>query len=393
MEQSTQWRVSIPNTFPRKKHLKSRNPALNIPRRNEPVVTDTVFSDTPAVDSGVKQAQVFAGRDTLVADAYPMKSGQQFANILEDNIRRRGATDKLLSDSAKTEISNKVMDILRAYHISNCHSEPYHQNQNPVEWRYRTIKSWTNTVMNRSGAPVNCWLLCLIYVCCLLNCIACTALDGKIPLFALTGITPYISVILLFTFYQPVFYATYNQNFPCESEERAGYWVGFGEHCGDAMTHKIFNNEALKIIYRSAVRPKTSSTPNHRLAPHGGEVSVSSDPSEDKISSGSPLGYPEGYSPKQRAPTVFRSRDEENPSGFKPMPTFDPSDSIGRTFLLPPEENGERHRAKVTRQLVEIIDQDNGQRVEKINFILDIGNGKVEELIHTTNSLNIWKMP
>ena len=64
--------------------------------------------------------------------------------------------DKLLSDSAKTEISNKVMDILRAYHISNWHSEPYHQNQNPAEWRYRTIKSWTNTVMNRSGAPANC---------------------------------------------------------------------------------------------------------------------------------------------------------------------------------------------------------------------------------------------
>ena len=63
------------------------------------------------------------------------------------------------------------------------------------------------------------------------------------------------------------------------------------------------------------------------------------------------------------------------------MPTFDPSDLIGRTFLLPPEENGERHRAKVTRQVVEIINQDNGQRVENINFILDIGNGKVEELI------------
>ena len=40
--------------------------------------------------------------------------------------------DKLLSDSAKTEISNKVMDILRAYHISNWHSEPYPQNQNPA---------------------------------------------------------------------------------------------------------------------------------------------------------------------------------------------------------------------------------------------------------------------
>ena len=117
MEQSTQWGVSLPNTFPMKKHLKSRNLALNILRRHEAVATDTVFSDTPVVDSGVKQAQVFVGRDTLVADAYTMKSGKRFVNTLEDNIRRRGPMDKLLSDSAKTEISN------RAYHISNCHSE------------------------------------------------------------------------------------------------------------------------------------------------------------------------------------------------------------------------------------------------------------------------------
>ena len=111
------------------------------------------------------------------------------------------------------------------------------------------------------------------------------------------------------------------------------------------MTHKILDHDTQKIIYRSAVRPKKSSLPNHRLAPHGGEVSASSHPSEDKISSGSPLGSPEGSSPEQKAPTVFiRSRDEENPSGSKPMPTFDPSDLIGRTFLLPPEENGERHR-------------------------------------------------
>ena len=148
------------------------------------------------------------------------------------------------------------------------------------------------------------------------------------------------------------------------------------------MTHKILDHDTQKIIYRSAVRPKKSSTPNHRLAPHGGEVSASSDPSEDKISSGSPLGVPEVSQPKQKAHTVFiRSRDEENPSGSKPRPTFDPSDLIGRTFLLPPEENGERNRAKVTRHVVEIIDQDNGKRVENINFILDIGNGKVQELI------------
>ena len=143
------------------------------------------------------------------------------------------------------------------------------------------------------------------------------------------------------------------------------------------MTLTTLDHDIQKIIYRSAVRPKKSSTPNHRLAPHGGEVSASFDPSEDKFSLDH---HPEGSPPKQKSPTVLiRSRDEENPSGSKPMHTFDPSDLIGRTFLLPPEENGERHRAKVTRQVVEIIDQDNGQRVENINFISDIGNGKVEE--------------
>ena len=82
--------------------------------------------------------------------------------------------------------------------------------------------------MNRSVAPANCWLLCLIYVCYLLNHIACTALDCNIPISAIPGITPDISILLLFTFYQPVFYATHDQQFPLESEERAAYWVGFG---------------------------------------------------------------------------------------------------------------------------------------------------------------------
>ena len=108
--------------------------------------------------------------------------------------------DKLPSDSANTEISNKVMDILWAYHISNWHFKPYHHNQNADEWRYRTIKSWTNTVMNRSGAPANCWLLCIIYVCYLLNHICCAAIGDKIPFSTLSGITQDISIILLFTF-------------------------------------------------------------------------------------------------------------------------------------------------------------------------------------------------
>ena len=77
IDQTTQWGVSL-DSFPMKRCLKSRNPALDVPRRHKSVAADTIFSDTPAVDSGVKQAQVFVGRDSLVADVYPMKSGKQF---------------------------------------------------------------------------------------------------------------------------------------------------------------------------------------------------------------------------------------------------------------------------------------------------------------------------
>ena len=151
---TTKWQASV-GIFPMKRHLKSRNPVINVPRRHEAVATDTVYSDTPAADSGVKLAQRFVGKESLVSDIYPMKSGNQFVNTLEDNICICSAIDKLISDSAKNEISHKVKDILRAYNISDWQSEPYHQNRFG-EWRYRTIKAWTNTIMNRTGAPAHC---------------------------------------------------------------------------------------------------------------------------------------------------------------------------------------------------------------------------------------------
>ena len=113
------------------------------------------------MDSGVKQAQLFVGKESLVSDIYPMRSGKQFVNTLEDNIHRHGAMDKLISDSAKNEITHKVKYILRTYNINDWQSEPYHQNQNPGEWRYRTIKAWASAIMDRTGAPAYCWLLSL----------------------------------------------------------------------------------------------------------------------------------------------------------------------------------------------------------------------------------------
>ena len=148
-----------------------------------------------------------------------MHSSKQFVNTLEDSIRFRGAMSKLISEYAQVEISNKVKDSLSMYHSSSWHSEPYHQNQNPSQWHYYTIKTWTNTVLNRSGAPANCWLLCMSYVCYLLSHISCESLKGQIPLVKLYGVTPDISILMMYTFFQSVYYASHNQSFPSTSEE------------------------------------------------------------------------------------------------------------------------------------------------------------------------------
>ena len=62
--------------------------------------------------------------------------------------------------------------------------------------------------MNRSGAPADCWLLCMIHASYILNHLSCEALGGNVPLVMLYGVSPDISIILLYTVYQPVFYAT-----------------------------------------------------------------------------------------------------------------------------------------------------------------------------------------
>ena len=149
---------------------------------------------------------------------------------------------RLISDCAQVEISNKVKDILRMYHSSSWHSEPYHQNQNPAEWHYRTIKVWTNTILNRTGAPAHCWLLCMSYTCYILSHLSCKSPKEQIPLTKLYGMTPVISIIMMYTFYQSVYYASHSQSFPSTSEEKHGFWVGFGEHSGDAITHKLLDS-------------------------------------------------------------------------------------------------------------------------------------------------------
>lgn len=331
---------------------KSPFPALNVFRRNEPVATDTVYSDVPAIDGGETCAQIYVGRDTLVTDVYGMKTDKQFVNTLEDNIRKRGAMDKLISDRAQVEIGKRSHDIMRAYCIDDWQSEPGYQHQNFAERRYNTVKESVNILLNRTGAPAYTWLLALLYVVFILNLTAVESIGWVPPLQRMTGQTKDISVLLsAFKYWEPVYYTMEDSKFPSDSTEKRGRFVGFAENVGHALTYKVLTDDTKKVIYRSRIRSAlTESERNLRVDP----------PDVDKV------------------PDVVKSKHEYGEG--KMMPTIDPSSLIGRTFLLDPKENGERHRAKIVEAIIE-NDKDVANSPGLVKFRCTVNDEEYEDIV------------
>ena len=142
--------------------------------------------------------------------------------------------------------------------------------------RFGLAKRYTNTVMNTSGRTACCWLLCLQYICVVLNHLASPTLQGICPVQALEGTTPDITFLLHFSFYEPVYYRIDSSepdlNFPSSSNEKKGYWVGFADNQGDSLTWRILTEDTHKISIRSGVRSALRTTTNQRLASPSREV-------------------------------------------------------------------------------------------------------------------------
>ena len=266
-----------------------------------------------------------------------------------------------------------------APHIQDYQSEPYHQHQNKAENCFGLTKLYTNTVMNTSGCPACCWLLCLQYICVVLNHLASPTLQGICPVQALEGTTPDISFMLHFSFYEAVYYRIDSSepdlHFPSSSNEKKGYWVGFADNQGDSLTWRILTEDTQKIIIRSGVRSALRTTTNQRLASPSGEGTTLPFPIPypEQSTNSLPLDPLDASTPNFEQFVKSQSgEDEDNPIH---MANIDIPNLLGRSFLLPPEDNGERHMAK-------IIDiDDHGQPLEDIKFKLKLNKDQAEEIM------------
>ena len=368
--------------LPLRAHFMPRFPALNVRRLQETFATDTFFSATPAHD-GTTMCQLFVGRQSKFTDVYPMKAKSEYPRALLDFIRQHGAMQGIFSDNANEQMSAEVKNILRQYNIKDMQSEPYQQNQNPAERRIQEVKAMTTTTMDRTGAPKKLWLFCLIYCVYVLNRLAHVNLNQRTPMEACFGVTPDISALLCFSFYEEVYYFERDQPFP-ESRERKGRFLGVSENKGDALTFKILtDDENFTVIDRSVVRPVDPDNRNLRADSPSGEISGDEEPILHSLSE---------EAGKAEAPSAYFDSEKTT------LPTVDPLAIIGRTFLLDPNEDGEVFRAEV-KEVYDPIDGETGllkvrvgdaDEIMTYNAVMEGINRQLEHEAEKSEEEKVW---
>ena len=146
---------------------------------------------------------------------------------------------------------------------------------------------------------------------------------------ALTGKVPDISFHLHFTFCEPVYYkvdpSEPDSHFPSHSNGKDGHRVGFAEDKRDQFTWKILIDDTQKVLIQSSVCSAICTS----------------------IKKGLTLSHGEGQKTDLTSKSsVYHATSSHEDSDLMSTVNFD--DLLGRTFLLPTQENGEHKQAPIS---------------------------------------------
>jgi Reverse transcriptase (RNA-dependent DNA polymerase) len=247
-----------------------------------------------------------------------------------------GAPQKLFSDNAKAEMSNKTKAILRNFGITDGSSEPHYQNQNAAEREIQDVKKDAELVMNVTNTPYEWWPLCIEYICMVKNHTARSALQNRTPIEKRTGQTPDVSKLLQFRWYEPVYYL--NEH----GVEQLGRWAGVAEHVGDELTYIIVSDATGHAMFRSDLRTATDpNSPNFRAETVAADARSAKErkrqSSGDKDTGSNTIFSPYGT--------------EERVDADEKVYPFTPEDLLGKTFMREDPTNGDIIRSEIVRML------------------------------------------
>jgi hypothetical protein len=255
-----------------------------------------MFANCRCFGLGWTGGQVFYGLKSTKMDILGFKGKGEFPRTYRDYIRTNGVPSGLRRDNAKEEQSAEVDAIHRELYIKDEFSEPYNQQQNPVESRaILYIKNHVHVLLDRTGAPDAAWFHCAKHLCEIHSILSNKNLpNGITPRQHRTGLTTDISPWLQFTFWQAILCLDNENSWP-SSKERSGYWLGVSENIGDFLTYWILDDQTKQVLSRSVVRPYNRNKrvkwdpviarrPTRETAHHGGDTKPTASQIAEKMS-------------------------------------------------------------------------------------------------------------
>ena len=247
-------------------------------------------------------------------------------------------------------------------------SEPYQQQQNPVERSIQDIKRYANYVADYSGAPPEAWVLIVHYVMYIMNRTARSVLNHRTPYEKLYGQTPDISVMTQFQFWEPVLIHNHLTTFPSTSSKILVRFVGFSDSVGNAGCYKVYNEATGQTLSRALLfRLDERLYEKYEVEPF---------PSRP---SGEPDDVPVGELVKSRGNSE-QGEPSPIPIGIEKM--------LNRTFLLREETDGSRRRAQITAVVEEFKGQLDSDP-QRVKFKAKIGGSNFEELIEYNDLMEL----
>jgi hypothetical protein len=131
------------------------------------------------------------------------------------------------------------------------------------------------------------------------------------------------------------------------------------------MTYKILTDDTNKIIHQSSIRTG--------LKPH-----------ERNLRADAIVGEMDTHNTK----CVIKSKyDYGENNSTRPMPTIDPADLIGRTFLKAPRQDGQRFRCKIVEAIIK-NEGDLEKEPALVKFRCSVNNDEYEEVVTYNDIVN-----
>jgi len=141
-------------------------------------------------------------------------------------------------------------------------------------------------------------------------------------------------------------------DFPSDTAERLGRFVGFGESVGDALTFKILTDNTQKIMYRSSIRTALSEEEREDIGKQADRnLRAEPAPTESPTTDTAVIALPVPPMPPEIVRLPVRTKADVTK---RYMSTISPDELVTRTYLTEPDNNGQRFREKIVKRIVDL---------------------------------------